>query len=368
MENLSIKQLVPYKVVSHKAWEIVNIEPVLKLDWNEATISPSPLVIERIAETLRSSSLNWYPDVNNLTLLKKISEYANVNLENVDYYGSSDAIHEYLVRTYLNENSKLLLVSPTYDHFRVMAESVGAEIIKFNINGSSNRVDLVNLKNEICFCSPKMIYICNPNNPTGSTLNKDELIELIKEFPEVLFVVDEAYFEFTQITVADIVSNSENLIVTRTFSKAFALASFRIGYLIAHQKIIQTMRKIKNPKNISLFSQVAAIAALDDVNYMQTYVNEVVANKENFVFEIQCIMQDFKNTRIEYQVGGGNFILLKFDLKVKEGILNYFEGYKVFLRDLKHIPELSDSIRISIGTKSQMEFVIRLLRNFFEGM
>ena len=124
-----------------------------------------------------------------------------------------------------------------------------------------------------------MVYICNPNNPTGNVHSKEYIEYLLEEYPDTLFLVDEAYYEFSGITVKDLVLRYDNLLISRTMSKAFALANFRLGYLIASKDNIQFINKIRNPKNLSTLAQEAACAALSDVDYMWRYVEEVKRGK-----------------------------------------------------------------------------------------
>ena len=133
----------------------------------------------------------------------------------------------------------------------------------------------------------KIVYLCNPNNPTGTEFSKEVILSLLKEFNSTLFVIDEAYYEFSNNTVADIVENHENLVISRTLSKGFCLAGFRLGYMVANKTLISAVNKIRNPKNISTISQIACLAALSDINYMKNYVEEISISKKYFIEELK---------------------------------------------------------------------------------
>lgn len=352
-ENKNIKKLKPYKTSSHEAWEFEGSE-ILKLDWNESTIPPSEYVMNYIKEEIEKGKINWYPDTDNILLRHKIADYASVNVENVEYFASSDSLHEYIFQCYSKEDTKLLRLTPTYDNFRAVADSYGVKIIDLDINHIQN--DISKLNHEIHEIKPSMVYICNPNNPTGHVFKKEDLYELINSYQNVLFIIDEAYFEFEGTTIAEKAHALDNAIICRTFSKAFGIASFRVGYAISSSYNIKTLKKVRNAKNIPALSQHAAIASLNDTNYMQKYVNEVITAKRdfyNFLDECCFIKKYFK--------GAGNYILFELEDGIQEDFIMYLKERMVFIRAFKHIP---NHARITIGTLKQMEIIKDLYRKY----
>ena len=358
-ESKYISRLIPYKLSSHRAWELAENGDVLKLDWNEATIPPSPRVIERIIEAIQRRKLNWYPDVDNKILTYKIAEYSKVSVSEVLYFPGSDSIHEYIIKAFIEPEDILLIIGPTYDNFRSSAESGGAKIYFHNRNNKFE-LDLKILQEKINEILPKVIYLVNPNNPSGDLISISELRELIFNNQDVLFIVDEAYFEFVGQTISGIVGKLTNLIVTRTFSKAFALASFRIGYAISNEQNIKILSKVRNAKNIPLISQVAAEAALESVDYTNNYISEVIQTREKFYDFL--INKPFITPFKSY----ANFIFIKISSnEMKYELLRFLENNNIFIRDYKHVKGMENFIRISIGTSDQMEYVSKLIDNFF---
>lgn len=356
--NSLIDKIKPYKLSSHKAWEIDSRDNVLKLDWNEATIPPSPVVINSISNILEDGKMNWYPNVNNKELIQEIANYTNLPNENIQYFASSDSLHEYIVRCYVDKSDRILVLSPTYDNFRAVAESNGGQIQFYTLSENFD-LNYGQFSEDLKLVKPKVVYIVNPNNPTGTLHPKASLKKIIQTHPDILFIIDEAYYEFSKETVSELTNNHENLIVSRTFSKAFALASFRIGYAISHPKNIQTINKIRNPKNVSLFAQVAAIHALKDVNYTLNYVNQVNNSKVKFIEALQEI--DF----LKATPGAGNFVFIKFYQKiVKLDFIKFLESYNIFIRDYGHISDTEMFARITVGTEDQMIEVIKVIKKF----
>lgn len=345
--NKYVKVLKPYPVVSHRAWELVAEKDVLKLDWNELTVSPSPKVKEAILEFLEHGRLNWYPDLENKELLRLIAEYSNVTKENVQYFASSDSLHEYIVRAFTEPSERALILAPTYDNFRAVVESNGVITESYHFP-EFDRINYQHFSDYIDLHCPKVVYICNPNNPTGFIHPIYEIEQLLYRHANVMFIIDEAYYEFSKESASKLVSQYENLVISRTFSKAFGLASFRIGYAISSQQNIQTLSKIRNPKNINSFSQVAAIAALSDINYMKSLSSEIIIEKEKLTEKLRV-----KGYRV--YSGGGNFLMLKMDVDTQERFINYLSQKNIFVRSYGHILGMEGCIRITVGVENQME-------------
>lgn len=359
-ENKNLTSLVPYKLSSHKAWELENSSNILKLDWNEATISPSPSVFLAIKKALNMNHLNWYPNTNNASLKAKISEYTNIGSDYIQYFASSDSLHEYIIQTFLNNDNKVMIISPTYDNFRVVVESSGG-IIKYYPLDENFNLDFNLLSINLNKIKPKLLYLVNPNNPTGTQYKIEDIESLIKEHKDILFIIDEAYYEFSGLTCSKLCLEYKNIIISRTFSKAFALASFRIGFAISCKENILSLNKVRNPKNVSLLAQVAAEAALGDLDYTLRYVKEVNKAKNEF-YEFLIL---FKWTQV-YK-GKGNFLFLKIDTaKRKKELKVFLEKNKVFIRDYGHLLNTKEYLRISIGTSEQMNIVKEYINRFNE--
>ena len=287
-----------------------------------------------------------------------IASYNHVKEENIQYFASSDALHEYIVKAFISLNDNVTIIGPTYDNFRAVAESNGAILKTFDLD-ENFQLDFAKLNNYILKNKPKVLYIVNPNNPTGTTYSKDVLVDLILKNPQTLFIVDEAYFEFTKITLSGLVDKFQNLLISRTFSKAFALASFRIGYVISNISNIRILNSIRNSKNVSLMAQSAAESVLEDLDYTNKYVDEVL--KAKIIFEKS--LQAFKWLNVVN--GQGNFTFIKIhEIKIKSSLIDFLERNKVFVRDYGHLRATEKYIRVTIGTTKIMERVISLITKF----
>lgn len=358
--NKYLRNLAPYKVASHKVWEVSDEERgnILKLDWNEATVPPSPKVKQRLQALINNEQLYYlYPSTNNNEILQRLSIYTKLPFDNLQYFASSDSLHEYLVRTYITVGDPILILGPTYDNFRLTSQAQGAVIHYYNYDQDFN-LDTQGFVEQIHKLNPSLVYICNPNNPSGNLIAKTFLKRLITTFSEVLFLIDEAYYEFSHETIADEVVNYPNLFVSRTFSKAFALANFRAGYLISDINNIQQISKIRNPKNFTTFAQEAVIGVLSDVDYMWDYVEQISEARSYFKEELtkfQFVDKIFESH--------ANFVLIRFvDFEVKMKVFNSLSENDIFVRNLLHSDLLINTLRISIGTKEQMERVVAVFK------
>lgn len=360
--NKYLRNFTPYKVASHKVW---NVTPdkrhnILKLDWNEATIQPSPKVSQRIKGLLEHENFyNLYPATQNKQLLEVMSRYVDLPIENIQYFASSDSLHEYIAKLYISVGDPVLILWPSYDNFRLTAEVNGARVY-FSEYDDNFELNLKHFEQDIKRLRPSLVYICNPNNPTGSRFSNEYIKSLIETYTDVMFLIDEAYSEFSGESAKNLILSHENLLITRTMSKAFALANFRFGYLLSSEQNIQYISSIRNPKNITSFAQEAAIAAFSDVEYMKKYVACVNEAKEYFIQELEKM-----NLLFQVFPSYGNFVLIRcqtMDLKME--LIQFLEKENIFIRNVSHSESLKLCVRITIGLKAQMEFVVSVFLKY----
>ena len=209
---------------------------------------------------------------------------------------------------------------------------------------------------------PAVVYICNPNNPTGNLHPISYIEHLLNEFPDTLFLIDEAYYEFSGVSAKDLVLRYENILISRTMSKAFGIANFRVGYLIASKDNIQFINKIRNPKNLSTIAQTAAMAVLSDLDYMWNYVSEVRETRDYFIDSINKLTD-----RMKPYSSNGNFVLIKMKSREeKMEVINYLIENNIFVRDTTQNASVYNCFRITIGNREQMERVLSILKTYYE--
>ncbi len=352
----SIRRLKPYEVVESRGSEqVLRGDKAFKLDWNESTITPSPKALSAIQSFVSGNGgLNWYPSLGSRSLADSLSEYTQLPAENILVTAGSDAALQLICDSYLDTNDEVVVPVPTYNHFLVFAQSRGVRLISIQPNDPF-RVDFDLLESTLSNRT-RLVYLVSPNNPTGTIFTAAQIEQLCTDFPRTLFVVDEAYFEFAQITAISLVTTFKNLLVTRTFSKAFGLAGLRIGYLAAHRTLIDGLSKIYNPKSVSTLSQIGAEAALGDLDYLNKYLDEVSQSKTILLDYFRSIGTDAFSTP-------ANFIVVR--LPQIEETLSKLSAESIYIRNRSNYPGLADCARMSVGNVEQTRALIEKLNRIF---
>jgi histidinol-phosphate aminotransferase len=330
--------------------------PIFKLDWNESTIPPSPKVQQSIVHHVTNGpGLNWYPELSSRSLLLALSDYTNVRPDQLMVTnGSDDALH-LICSTFLDHDDEVVVPVPTYNHFVVFAQSKGAKIVPVQTeNLFASNIEAIR---DAMTHKTRLLYLVSPNNPTGVVAHPEMIEELCQDFPNTLIVLDEAYFEFSQVTGIGLVQRFPNLIVTRTFSKAFGLAGLRVGYLAAHPDILENLSRIYNPKSVNTLAQIGALAALSDLDYLNEYLDEVIESKR--------MLREFFAQRqgVEAWITAANFVVLRVS-DVKD-TLRQLEGLGVYVRDRSSYQGMEGCIRMTVGTVEQTQRLIDRLSKVF---
>lgn len=323
---------------------------VLKLDNNEATIGPSPLVFKAISQVAASHQLNIESDIYSRRLRRKISHYVGANYNSIACFsGVTDAL-AVLARTYLTSNVEALVVGPSEKAVVDILTSSGARV-----NETEHEDIFQPTVEEIARKighKTRMVYLGNPANYSCARFSEAELVFLLSYAENSLIVLDESYYEYCGITMIDLTKKFSNLVILRTFAKAFALAGTPTSYIVTDPQNIRFINRIGQYSAPNLLAQTAALAALDDISYMVDYVRQVNKAK-HLLFD--------SLTRMGYAfiISAANFILLK--VPDCDSITRSFARNNIYVRDLSEIPEMNGFIQITIGTPAQMEAVLEHL-------
>lgn len=353
-----LETLTPYVPVSsqHAIEALSGRTPIFKLDWNESTIAPSPGVEKAISKFISGgAALNWYPELGSKNLRLALSDYTGLRPEHILVTSGSDDALGLVCQSYLDPGDEVVIPVPTYNHFVVFAQSRGANV-KTVFAKDAFQPNIHEIRDAIS-ADTRMVYLVSPNNPTGVLAMPEEVEALCRDYPETLIIVDEAYFEFAQVTSIDLVQKYANLIVTRTFSKAFGLAGLRVGYLAAHSDLVVGLGRLYNPKSVNTLAQIGALAALEDLDYLNNYLDEVATSKE--------LLRAFFATRptAEAWVTPANFVVVRTP-NVREA-LERLETLGVYVRDRSNYPGLEGCLRMSVGTVEQTQLLIDRLAKVF---
>lgn len=329
-------------------------ETWMKLDWNESPSNTSPKVISAINRFLEEHSLSYYPDVTSSDLITALSERYGVSQNSISVFNGSDNALQHIFYAFLSENSVFTTLQPTYTQILQFVKFKKA-VVKFHLPDDVLNVDYSKYEKE-CIADSDVVYLINPHNPTGHLLTRDYIRQLATNNPATLFVIDEAYMEFASTDQSSIplVSDLKNIIVARTFSKAYGLAGIRLGFAVSHSENIDLIQRIKNSKDINTLAQIAGEAAVKDSEYLDSHLKNIIQTRKWFV----------ENVPKKYQVinSEANFVLINY--KNDPDLIERLKVNRVLVRDRSDQHGLRNFLRITIGTQKQMEAVVAVMSEF----
>ena len=344
LQNLlrkNIKELVPYS----SARDEFKGEASVYLDANENSYG-SPL----------NESFNRYPDPLQFKVKKRLSEIKGVPPRNIFLGNGSDEAIDILFRAFCNPGSdNVITVPPTYGMYEVSANinDVEARKIKLTTNFQLNMEGIAEAIDE----HTKIIFICSPNNPTGNSINRNDIETLLANF-NGLVVIDEAYINYSrQKTFIQELTEYSNLVVLQTLSKAWGLAGLRVGMAFASEEIIEIFNKVKPPYNINEASQLLALQALQNVEQVNNWIKETVAEREKLKSELNTL-----ESVLTIYPSDANFILVK-TIRPKE-IYQFMVNRGIIIRDRSKVELCEGCLRITIGTPNENELLIEAFKNF----
>ena len=352
-----IEDLVPYppgKPIEELEREL-GISGSIKLASNENPIGPSPLAVQAILKN--AGAVNRYPDGSGYYLKSKLSARFGLPLEQIIIGNGSNELLELIVRTFLTSGEEVIQATPTFLFYEKIVAAAGGRMISIPL--SNFRIDLKAMAKAI---NPKtkIMIINNPNNPTGSAISKDEMIEFLESIPQgIIIVFDEAYIEFVSdpevANGLNLLTHSPLIVVLRTFSKLYGLAGLRIGYGFGPEKIIDYMNRVRQPFDANSLAQVAAMAALDDTDFVSRTLN-LVRDGLSYLYD------QLDGLGLEYIPTQANFFLIKPPMGAKKAYeLMLREG--VIIRSMESFG-LRDYIRINVGLPEENERFINTLSKY----
>jgi histidinol-phosphate aminotransferase len=333
------------------------VDSIIKVASNENPFGPSPKAQAALREAI--AGVNLYPDGNAFYLKQKLAAKLGVEPAHLVLGNGSNEIIEFLGHALLGPDTNIIVSQYCFAIYPIVAKMFGADVI--TVPAKNYAHDLPAMLRAINR-GTRIIFVANPNNPTGTLAQREELIQFVNDVPDnVLLAMDEAYIDFLEDPV-DLVplvrlGARKNLILMRTFSKIYGLAGLRIGYGVAAPDIITALEKIRQPFNANLLAQTGALAALDDEEHVQRTRSNNSAGLEFFV-------QAFRELKLEYVPSFANFILVRvgqgaqvFEAMQKLGVITRpMAGY-----------QLPEWLRISVGTPAENRRTVEALKQALAG-
>lgn len=326
---------------------------IIKVASNENPFGPSPLAQAALQKAI--AGVHLYPDGNAFYLKQKLATKLGMETTQLVLGNGSNEIIEFISHALLTPDTNIVVSQFCFAIYPIVAKMFGASVI--TVPAINHGHDLPAMLRAIT-SKTRIVFVANPNNPTGTMATREDLINFVNQVPdEVLLVLDEAYIEFLEDPVDFVplirLGARKNLILMRTFSKIYGLAGLRIGYGIADAELISALEKIRQPFNVNLLSQIAALAALDDDEHVRK-------TRDNNLTGLEFFTTAFRQLKLDYVPSNANFILVR----VGDGqkVFNAMQKLGVITRPMGGYL-LPDWIRISVGTRAENEKCLNALKS-----
>ena len=262
-------------------------EDIIKLGSNENPWGPSPKAMEAIKNEI--ASINRYPESQLKEPVAEIAKYSGVDDSQVIIGGDgADEIIDVLAKTFIDEGDEFIVPLPSYMYYEYLLQQYGAHPVYAKWDLDKNELDVDSIFDAITE-KTKMIFLCSPNNPTGTLIRKEVLADIAEKNPEILIVIDEAYFEYSEVTNKDLINEYDNIFIIRTMSKVLGLAGMRIGYGLACAEIIEYMHRIKPVFSLTRLSFVAALNTFRDEEYIRDSIEKGIESRQYLYDELSKI-------------------------------------------------------------------------------
>ncbi len=298
---------------------------------------------------------NRYPDPLQREVKAKVSKLKNIDPGKVFLGNGSDEPIDLLIRAFCEPGTdNIVTIDPTYGMYQVAAEISGIELRKVPLTPDFEFDPKALL--ETCNAKTKLVFLCSPNNPTGNSLGKNSIVDVLQNFGG-LVIVDEAYIDFAPgKTLLSDLDNYSNLVVLQTFSKAWGMAGIRLGMAFASPEIIAVLNKIKYPYNLNILTQQKALELLNQNEQVEEWVGLLIEEREKMAKKLQKLP-----FVVQVYPSDANFLLVKmYDAR---GIYEYLADNGIIVRDRSKVNLCDNSLRITIGSESENKILLKALKN-----
>lgn len=337
----AIKNFQPYQAKDYPG--------VVKLDANENPYAWPAGLATQLYEQVR---FNRYPDPEARVLRQKISAYTGVDVNNVMVGNGSDELIQMLLLAFGGDGTKTVVATPTFTMYSLATEYLGGQVVEVPlVNGC--KLDVAGMLAAAADPQANLVILCNPNNPTGNTFAPEDIRAIIAG-TDKLVVLDEAYYEFAGASLVSELADFPNLVILRTFSKAFAMAGLRIGYLLAAPNITNVLQRVRQPYNSNSFSQAAGALALDFLPQFQSQIQQILRERDKLVSFLGA-----QNLRQVYPTDA-NFILFAPHSGAKQ-LHQQLLDRNISIRYMGNLPVVGESLRVSIGLPAENELFMTAL-------
>ncbi len=335
-----------------------NGDSIIKLASNENPLGPSPLAIEATQQS--AAQVYRYPDGNQTALKLALANHHDCDMNQITIGGGSENIISMLIQAFNRQNRHILMPKYSFSAYKINAKAHNAEA--YEVESGIDSFDIDNIIKKVTK-DTALLFMANPNNPTGHYFNNDDLQKLLSHLPkETLLILDEAYYDYAKETAdypdsESYLKDFDNLVILRTFSKIYGLAGLRIGYSLSHASVANALNRVRLPFNISLLAETAAIKALEDKSHIKQSLKINREGKQQYI-------DAFKQMGLKTLPSVTNFITVDMQKPTAE-LEKKLLSQGIILRTL-YPYDMANYLRITIGLKEENERVIHALKHYGE--
>ena len=312
----------------------------LRLDFNENTSGASPKVVAKIQEVLSADALTVYPEYT--TVLPTLAKFFDVSEDELVMTNGTDEAIQVLINAYIDNDDDVLILTPSYAMYRFYAEVAGAKVRTLPYRKDTLKFPLDELLDTITPAT-KAILISNPNNPTGTAIQREGIERILDAAPQAAVLIDEAYYEFCGITMLPYLNEYPNLFVSRTFSKVYGMAALRVGCLFSCADNMAAIHKSHSPYSVNYLAAIAAKAAVEDTAFLRSFVTEILAAREVLTAGLERI-------GTPYVPSQANFVLIHVGPRAQE-VCDNLNSAGILVRNRSY--EIPGCVRVTVGTQDQ---------------
>jgi len=331
----------------------------VKLNANENPYGLPEEIIKEILRKAKNLEYSRYPNVNSVKLSETVSSFLGLNRDNIVIGNGSDELIDYLIKAFSEKGRKVITTAPSFAMYKIYSIVNGSNFVQIPLSQSNFSLNEDKILEEAKKENSSIVFLAYPNAPTGNYFVEDKIIKIIEE-SGCLVVVDEAYYEFGKKTFVPLISRYDNLVILRTFSKAYSIASLRVGYLLSNPEIINEVRKVKSPFNVNAFSQLAAQVVFKNKEVLKDSIEKIIRERERLIDRINKI------TPFKAHSSQTNFVLVEAGSKEDTDLVyNNLLEQGILVQTVSD-PVFSSSryfLRITVGNKEENDILIDGLKS-----
>ncbi len=336
----SIEEIKPYKVN--------NKECCIKLDANE-----SSYLLKNFTLDMNNLKPNLYPDSDSTLLRSNMAKYYGCKSKNIIVGNGSSELILTIINAFCEPNENIMTFHPSFSMYEIYSKLTSTNHIKIDSEDNYS-FDTDKIIEYTDIYNPKIIIICNPNNPTGYYIEKEEIIRILDSINNTVVIMDEAYIDFGGDSTVDLINEYDNIIIMRTLSKAFGLAGMRIGCMISNENFIEELWKMKLPYNLNSASQIIANKYFEKIDEIKDNINRIIEERDKLSYKL-------KELGLKTYPSKGNFIMVETKIN---SFSKKLEEKGILIRDFTKI--IKNHYRITVGTEEENKYLIKEVKELIK--